>query len=68
VPKECFDAGWSRLYLGVVVVVLRVDELIEEFNPFLVQRLCEEPREMFVAHKNPPSLQVDGVNCQKSMY
>ena len=36
VPKECFNARRARLYVWVVVVVLRVDELIEEFNPFFV--------------------------------
>ena len=34
VPKECFNARRARLYACVVVVVLEVDELIEEFNPF----------------------------------
>ena len=51
VPKECFDAGWSRLHVRVVIVVRRVDELIEEFDAFLVQRLCEEPWEMLVTHE-----------------
>ena len=50
VPKECFNAHWTRLYVCVVVAVLRVDEFIEEFNPFFVERLREEPREMLVAH------------------
>jgi hypothetical protein len=36
VPKECFNARRARLYVCVVVVVLRVDELLEEFNPFFV--------------------------------
>lgn len=27
-----------------------MDEFIEEFNPFFVERLREEPREMLVAH------------------
>jgi len=36
VPKECFNARRARLYVCVVVVVLQVDELIEEFNPFFV--------------------------------
>jgi sensor domain CHASE-containing protein len=35
-PKECLNARGARLYVGVVVVVFRVDELIEEFNPFFV--------------------------------
>src|SRR5262245_43596863 len=50
VPKECFNARRTGLYVCVVVVVLRMDELIEEFNTFVVQRLREEPWEMFVAH------------------
>jgi hypothetical protein len=33
-----------------VVVVVRVDELIEEFDPLFVQRLREELRQMFIAH------------------
>jgi DNA-binding HxlR family transcriptional regulator len=51
VPKECFGAGLPRPHLWVVVVVLGVDELIEEFNSLLVQRLREEPWEMLVAHE-----------------
>jgi hypothetical protein len=41
VPKECLDAGRSRLHLRVVIVLVRVNELIEEFDAFLVQRLRE---------------------------
>jgi len=33
------------LNAGVVVVVVPVDELIEEFKPFFVERLGEEPGE-----------------------
>ncbi len=39
------------MHLRVVIVVLRVNELIEEFDPFLVQRLREEPRQMLIAHE-----------------
>jgi len=49
--EECFEAGWSRLYVRIVIVIFGVDELIEEFHPFLVQRLREESREMLVAHE-----------------
>jgi hypothetical protein len=43
-PKERLNAGGPRLHLRVMIVVLRVNELIEEFDAFLVQRLREQPR------------------------
>src|SRR5258707_1333204 len=54
VPKERLNSSWSRLDLWVVIVVLRVNELIEKFDPFLVQCLREQLWEMFVAHESPP--------------
>ena len=41
----------AAMHLRVVIVVLRVNELIEEFDPFVVQRLREEPRQMLIAHE-----------------
>jgi len=66
VPKECFDALWSRLHLWVVIVVLGVDELIEEFDAPLVQRLREESWEMLIAHEilHDPEFVMYTVRCQ----
>ncbi len=52
VPKECFNARRTRLYICVVVVVLRVDELIRRVpRVYRLSASREEPGEMFVAHR-----------------
>src|SRR6266436_4092958 len=67
-PKERLNAARPRLHLRVVIVVLRVNELIEEFDAFLIQRLREQPWEMFVAHEILHDSEFVVLYCHMSRY